>query len=264
VLLHLRTKDKPFLALDAHAGIGIYDLKGLEALKTQEWQSGVGRLTQPLEDAAAENLLEPWRMALSEVNPAGELQRYPGSPEIFRLGLREADRLVVNELHPQDAESLRSFYSFDRRLRITSVDARGAVKANLPPAQRRGVILIDPPYEQSNEVEHVVLTVKEAIRRFSTGIYLVWFPLTGDGLDARLVEMVQGLSLPRLLKLQLVVRVARFGSGLAGSGLLIVNPPWQLDEEMRVLLPALAQCMAQDAQAKSTIEILAGEDVSAS
>jgi 23S rRNA (adenine2030-N6)-methyltransferase len=252
LLEHLKKKDKPFLALDAHAGIGIYDLASPEADKTGEWEAGIGRLQQPLADERAEQLLEPWRRAVASLNQPGRFERYPGSPEIMRLALRSDDRMVANELHPEDAESLKAAYGFDSRVRATEQEALTAVKANLPPPQRRGLILIDPPYEDAAEVERVLRMLREGLKRFATGIYMIWYPVTGDGLDERLLAMIAGLQLKQAFKAQVMVRMARYGGGLAGSGLAIVNPPWQLDEELRLLLPALAARLAQDSGAIAT------------
>lgn len=257
VLVHLAKKDKPFRVLDLHSGAGIYDLTGPEAGKTLEWQAGVARLGEPLEDAAAEALLAPWRRVLARVNPQSGLAHTPGSPEFARVLMREDDRLIANELHPEDRAALARAYGFDRRVTVAGLDAAIAIKAHLPPPERRGLVLIDPPYERSDEAEAAVRMLAEGHRRFATGIFLLWYPVTGDGLDQRLLAMAGALSLPRLLKAELMVRAARHGGGLAGSGLLIVNPPWRLDAELEVLLPPLAARLAQDARAESKLEWMA-------
>src|SRR5262245_43908405 len=151
----LKGKAGPFRVLDSHAGIGVYDLTGEAAGRTGEWRDGDGRLYDENGRAlppkpAAEAVLAPWRRAVAAVNEDGALRFYPGSPEIARLGLRSHDRLALNELHPEDHARLVSAYRRDTRVRITRLDAGLVVKAQLPPPERRGIILIDPAYEATD------------------------------------------------------------------------------------------------------------------
>ncbi|MEO6607423.1 MAG: 23S rRNA (adenine(2030)-N(6))-methyltransferase RlmJ, partial [Aestuariivirga sp.] len=150
VISYLAQKDKAFAVLDAHAGIGAYDLLGTEALKTDEWRGGVGLMGKPFA-SDVEALLQPYRASLQDMNPQGGTRYYPGSPEIILQGLRAGDRLIANELHPVDAETLTENYRADSRVRVTGVDALAAIKAQLPFTERRGLVLIDPPYEVVDE-----------------------------------------------------------------------------------------------------------------
>lgn len=250
IVEHLKKKEKPFRVADLHAGVGLYGLDGEEALKTLEWQNGVGRLydlsgapKRLAEDVEA--LIAPWRAAVAAVNPPGELRFYPGSPELARQLIRRSDKLNLNELHPDDYDKLVAIYGYDKRVVITRLDAAIAIKAQLPPSERRGLILIDPPYEAADEAERSLRALAQGLKRFATGIFCLWYPVTGDGLDQRLKDAVAALALPSILNTELLVRKPVHDGGLAGSGLIIVNPPWQLDRELAVIVPALREALGQ-------------------
>jgi 23S rRNA (adenine2030-N6)-methyltransferase len=263
-LMHLANKNKPFVFLDAHAGIGIYALDSEEAVKTLEWQNGLGRLYTiagepvPLK-GEAEALLQPWRDTIARVSrPDGALTRYPGSPEFARRLLRADDRIVLNELHPADHRSLAAYAAEDGRMRVAAEDANIAVKANLPPPERRGLTLIDPPYEREDDAARAMKALRQGLRRFATGVFILWYPVTGDGLSERVVADAAGLGIAKMLAAELRVRAAIPDGGLAGSGLVIVNPPWPLENELPVLMPALCERLAQTAAATAKVEWIAG------
>jgi 23S rRNA (adenine2030-N6)-methyltransferase len=244
VVTHLKKKEKPFRALDLHAGIGLYGLDSGEALKTLEWRGGVGKLydlqgSPKRLDDQVEALIEPWRAAIAAVNPPGRLRFYPGSPELLRQLMRRGDKLNLNELHPEDYASLTANYRQDKRVVITRLDAGIAIKAQLPPPERRGLVLIDPPYEAEEEVERAVRALTQGLKRFATGVFCLWYPVTGDGLDSRLKQAVATLSLPPTLTVELMVRKPAYDGGLAGSGMIIVNPPWPLHQDLELIVPAL-------------------------
>lgn len=249
-LTHLKAKAKPFRFVDAHAGIGLYRLDSEEASKTGEWEAGAGRLIArdgtPLAlDAAAEAALEPWRACVTAVNPTGTFEIYPGSPAIAQHLLRSDDRLTLNELHPQDVGTLRETLGRDHRMTVSALDALSAVKAALPPPEKRGLVLIDPPYEQDNEAQRALAAMREGVRRFATGVFVLWYPITGDGLSQWLVNAVHELAIPKTLHASLSVRAAVKDGGLAGSGLVIVNPPFTLKASLDALLPALSERLRQ-------------------
>ena len=240
VIERLKKKDKPFRVIDAHGGIGAYDLSGAEAGKTREWEGGIGRMAEAFA-ADVESLLAPYRQAIAALNGGGGLARYPGSPWIAAHLMRGGDRLIANELHPDDKALLETCFRHDRRVSVTGVDAGVSIKANLPPPERRGLVLIDPPYEQKNEAARAVAMLAEGLRRFATGCFMLWYPVKADGLADGLGDAVERLGVPGTLKVELRVREAFGEGGLAGSGLVIVNPPWQLDRDLEILLPALAR-----------------------
>jgi 23S rRNA (adenine2030-N6)-methyltransferase len=255
VIEHMKKKDKPFRVIDAHAGVGLYDLAGIEAGKTGEWEGGIGKLDHPFtEDIEA--LLAPYRQVIAALNPDGGLRYYPGSPELALRLMREDDRLVANELHPQDAVALERHFIRDPRADVTSMDAETCLKARLPPPERRGVILIDPPYEVRNEAERTVRMLAQGLRRFAQGVYLVWYPVKADGTAETIIAAVQGMGVAGTLNVALRVREAFGAGGLAGSGLVIVNAPWKLDEELRVLVPALAARLGLGDWGRATVEWL--------
>ena len=237
---HLKKKDKPFRVIDAHAGIGLYDLAGLEAGKTGEWEGGIGKLAEPF-NAEIEALLAPYRAVIAALNPDGGLRYYPGSPELSLRLMRPNDRLIANELHPQDAVALERQYLHDPRCDVTAMDAETCLKAKLPPPERRGVILVDPPYELKTEAEKTVRMLEQGVRRFAQGVFVVWYPMKADQTAETVLTGAREIDLPGTLKVQMRVREAFKGGGLAGSGLVILNAPWKLDAELRQLVPALAQ-----------------------
>lgn len=251
VIEHLKKKDAPFRLFDAHGGIGVYNLAGVEAEKTFEWRDGVGRLFSA--DGASlefspdvELLLKPWRECVTAANEGGALAHYPGSPEFARMLLRKGDRLRLNELHPVDYETLLARYSRDNRTAVTRLDALMFLKSQLPPPEKRGLILVDPPYEKTDEAAQAIRMVSESLKRFATGVYCLWYPVTGDGLDSRLKDDVASLGV-KMLTAEILVRTVRPDGGLAGSGVIVINPPWTLDDELALVLPALAERLSQGA-----------------
>jgi 23S rRNA (adenine2030-N6)-methyltransferase len=255
VIEHMKKKDKPFRVIDAHAGVGLYDLAGLEAGKTGEWEGGIGRLDAPFtEDVEA--LLAPYRKAIAALNPQGGVRLYPGSPELVLRLMRHEDRMIANELHPEDAVTLERQYIRDPRVEITSMDAETCLKSRLPPPERRGVILIDPPYEAGNEAEKAVRMLAHGLRRFAQGVFLLWYPVKADGMAEAIAAAVKELGVPATLNVTLRVREAFAAGGLAGSGLAIVNAPWKLDQDLRVIVPALAQRLGIGDWGQGTVEWL--------
>lgn len=240
VIERLAAKDKPFCVIDAFAGTGTYDLAAAEPARTREWETGIGRLTETF-TAEVEALLRPYRAAVAASNPSGGCSIYPGSPAIAACLMRRHDRLIANELHPEDHDRLARHFLHDPRVAVTAMDAAHCIKAHLPPPERRGVILIDPPYEGKDEAQRAVRMLMQGLRRFATGIFMVWYPLKAGGPAEEMASSVGAKTALPVLRAELRVREEFLGGGLAGSGLFIVNPPWQLDADLLVLLPALAQ-----------------------
>jgi 23S rRNA (adenine2030-N6)-methyltransferase len=242
VLAHLQRKDTAFRAIDTHAGLGFYDLEADEAARTGEWRDGIGRLDAPL-DGEAEALLAPYRRALAAVRTRHGPTVYPGSPALIREFLRSQDRGVFNELHPTDGAVLRGRYNADPRTKVLALDGWTALHALIPPRERRGLVLVDPPYEARDEHARLARELAKAAAKWPTGILLGWYPIK----DARAVEaMAAALSASvtrPALRLELLLAPPD-GLRLVGSGLLVVNPPWTLAEEARVLLTALADRLA--------------------
>ena len=236
VLAHLKKKDTPFVVVDTHAGVGCYDLGGAESVKTGECQDGVFRLLQggPLPDA-----LESYRQALQAVNPDWpEVRFYPGSPRIARHLLRPQDRMALVELHPEDALALKREFRGDRQVGVHAQDAYIALKALLPPKERRGLVLIDPPFEIKDEFRHIIKGLADALERWPTGIYGVWYPIKDREPVERFLAEAASLGRP-CFAAELFRHRPDDPTRLNGTGMLVLNPPWQLDQGLRALLPLL-------------------------
>ncbi len=244
VIEHLKRKPAPFRVIDTHAGVGLYDLIEGPAEKTGEWRQGIGKIlgpdAEPLPDDIAP-LLQPYLDAVAAENAAGELRYYPGSPRLARELLRAQDRLVVNELHPEDAQQLKELFARDGQSKVLQLNGWTALKSLLPPKERRGVVLVDPPFEEPGELSRLTQGLREATARFPTGTYLLWYPIKDPAPIAAFHRAVAALGLPKLLIAELTVRKITDSTRLNGTGLLILNPPYQLDESLAKLLPFFAK-----------------------
>ena len=235
IIAHLKEKPAAFRVIDTHAGAGLYDLAGPEASRTGEWRDGVGKLLAAKLEPAGCDLLAPYLDAIAAFN-AGPLKVYPGSPVLLQRWLRPQDRLVACEKEPNAARALIARLRGDRRAKAVAIDGYTALNAYVPPKERRGLVLIDPPFEQPDEFDALARGLAAAHRKWPTGIYALWYP----GKDARETEgfsrRLSQLGIPRTLQGELVLPARE---GLRGSGLILVNPPWRLESEIAVLLPAL-------------------------
>jgi len=256
---YMQNKDKAFRVLDTHAGIGLYDLSLEEAQKTGEWQDGIGRLLAAELVPQVADLLEPYLTAVRELNPEGGLQFYPGSPKLARMLFRPQDRLSAMELHPEDFQRLHRLFEGDHHARITELDGRLALGAHLPPKEKRGIVLVDPPFEEDGEYERLVGGLAKAWHRFPGGTYCLWYPIKKDAPIKQFHEALQALEVPKMLCAELTVKSDRGFAGLTGSGLIIVNPPFTLKDELHALLPALKDLLAQDRFASQRAFWLRGE-----
>lgn len=253
LLGHLQRKESPFFVLDTHAGRGGYDLLGIEAFRTEEAQTGIGRLwSLPQESAYLENYLQIVRC----LNAEGELRFYPGSPQIIETFLRDQDRALFFERHPEECQALKRLLGRKRQAHALCEDGWQALKARLPPKERRGLVLIDPPYEQENEAKQLVNGLKEALKRFANGIYLAWYPVKGSLLSKRLAKDLSGLPEVDVLQLELHLRKPNHPKRLDGSGLIVINPPWQFEEKMGQILGVLSSLFALSADAGASINWL--------
>lgn len=239
VLELMKTKAKPFAFIDAHAGAGTYDLLGVEAGKTLEWQDGVAKIAAPF-DIGVEKVLAAYRQVLGNVNAVGKLRRYPGSPVLAATLLRPEDRMFFNELHPETKKLVEREFAADKRVKVLGLDAQVALTSLLPVSERRAVVLIDPAYEVPDERERVVRMLSKAYRRMANAVFVIWYPIKTAVYEKELIEAIGAAEIPDIIGAKLMVREAFAEGGLAGSGLIIVNPPWTLEDELGVLLPALA------------------------
>lgn len=256
---HLLKKDNVFRYLDTHSGIGLYDLQAIEAQKTGEWRGGVGRLWDKMLDPKLGDLLAPWRQAVAAVNPEGGLRYYPGSPELVRSLTRPGDRLTLCELHPEDAGALRRRYRRDERVSVVEIDGYTALNAYLPPKERRGLVLIDPPFEEDGEFHQMAESLKRAHKKWPTGIYALWYPIKDVMETEGFTRSLGKLSIPDIIAADFLIRRPNDKTRLNGCGLVIVNPPWKLKEELDLLLPALAGHLGEDSGARGRTVLIAGE-----
>ncbi len=266
VIEHLKLKPAPFRVIDTHAGIGLYDLGGVEAGKTGEWEAGIGRilgrdLAPVAMPAAVAACLEPYlavvrdlnaeRAAASGTTPA--LATYPGSPMLARRLLRKGDVLAVNELHEADRATLAALFDGDARTRVLGIDGWMAVKSLLPPRERRGVLLVDPPFEQPGELGRLERALADAVRRFATGSVILWYPIKSPAPIAAFHRQISSLGVPKLLAAELLIRAPSDPDRLNGTGLILLNPPFTLAGKLELLLPWLAKTFGQDKGASGRV-----------
>lgn len=256
---YLQNKDKAFRVLDTHAGIGLYDLTSEEAQKTGEWQGGIGKILEADLPKEVADFLEPYLSAIKELNPEGGLQFYPGSPKLSRMLFRPQDRLSAMELHPDDYRALSRLFEGDYQARITELDGWLSLGAHLPPKEKRGLVLVDPPFEKEGEYQRLADGLIKAYRRFATGTYCLWYPLKKGAPIKDFYQYLQDAEIPKMLCTELSVKSDRL-DGLSGSGLIIVNPPYTLKDELHRVLPYLKNLMAQDRYASTKTFWLRGEE----
>ena len=243
LLALLAKKDAPYAYLDSHAGIGLYDLRGDQASRTGEWLEGIQRVWQA-DDVPA--LFDDYLGVIRALNPDGQLRYYPGSPEVARELSREQDRLQLNEKHPEDGQLLKANMKYDRRVAVHLGEGWQVPRALLPTAQKRAVLLIDPPFEQADELQRCAQAMKESIARMRQAVVAIWYPIKDQRQLKRFYQDLQGTGAPKLLRVELLVHAADNADvGLNGSGLAIANPPWGLEDELRSVLPWLGQNLGQ-------------------
>jgi 23S rRNA (adenine2030-N6)-methyltransferase len=252
VLTLMNTKDAPYRVIDTHAGAGRYDLEGEKANATGEFRGGIGRLRENPPQGAALDLLAPYLAAVEKFVPA-----YPGSPLIAQALTRPQDALVFCELHPEEHSALIKAIGRDRRAKALALDGWSALKSLLPPNERRGVVLIDPPFEDPAEFRRMADGMEEAIRRFATGVYFLWYPVKNrHDTDAAIRRILRASGKPAL-RLELEIEKPQSEGPLHACGILSINPPWKLKEECELLLPALHRSLAEKDRGAVRIETIA-------
>jgi 23S rRNA (adenine2030-N6)-methyltransferase len=257
VIEHLKQKPTPFVVIDTHAGTGRYDLAGTEAQKTGEFHDGIARLlaaTRPPE------VLAPYLAAVRRANGRGAEPRwYPGSPKIARALIRPIDRLVLYELHREDARLLGRAFAGDKQVEVHAKDGWAALKSDLPPPERRGAVLIDPAYEERDEFARLLRGVQVGHRRWATGVFILWYPIKDETEVATFREGLRASGMRRILVAELLRHAVKGAERLAGSGLAIVNPPWQLEAALAALLPQLLDLFGAARSGSTQIRYLVPE-----
>lgn len=238
----LSRKEAPFAYLDSHAGVGLYDLRGDQASRTGEWLEGIDRLWRAADVPA---LVDDYLGVVRAMNPEGELRHYPGSPELARVLSREQDSLHLNEKHPEDGELLKDNMRGDRRVAVHRGEGWHVPRALLPTREKRTLLLIDPPFEQPDEFERCVQALDEAHGRMRQAIVAIWYPIKDRRQLKRFYQRLEKSAAPKMLRAELYVHSPDDAERLTGSGLVISNPPWGLEDELRELLPWLATLLGQ-------------------
>jgi 23S rRNA (adenine2030-N6)-methyltransferase len=257
LLVHVRRKETPFRVIDTHAGEGAYDLFTDEAERTGEWRGGVGKLADLSgADAHVLALLAPYLEALGPFAD-GRPQLYPGSPLIMQRLMRPADRAIFCELREDAFVALRARFARDKRIKAIHLDGYMGLTAFVPPVERRGLVLIDPPFERTDEHAAMLMAFQTAYRKWPTGIYALWRPIKDRAQSREFHEFFRQGGVKRVLGLELAV-----GGGaekLNRTGLVVINPPFGFEAEARALLRFFVEKLAQGREAECSVEQVTGE-----
>lgn len=252
VLDYMNQKDKPYYYIDTHAGAGLYNLNDGYATQNAEFEHGIAKLT------STENLPQTLADFVAQIKRfnTNTLEFYPGSPMVAQKFLRADDKMRLFELHPSDHQLLiENFNGQGKQVKIEMQNGYAGIKACLPPLSRRAVALIDPPYEDKQDYQHVVSMVKDSVTRFATGTYIVWYPILQRPEPIEMIEDLIELGLPNWLNVEMTIHEPSLeGFGMHGSGLFIVNPPWTLPKILEETMPVLTELLALDGSASYAID----------
>jgi 23S rRNA (adenine2030-N6)-methyltransferase len=259
ILTYLQDKPAPFRVIDTHAGAGLYDLESDEARRGGEWLTGIARVMQARLSNEVAALTKPYLDIVRAFNPRGELNIYPGSPLIARGLLRPQDRLVACELEPNARKALINVLRRDTQARVVDLDGWVALPAFVPPKERRGLVLIDPPFEAKDEFERLARAFSQAYAKWPTGIYVIWYPAKSRRATDALAQAVAGAASAakpqgKCLRLEFSVAPQSADAPLVTTGLLIVNPPFTLLGELKTILPELEKPLGQGGAARFRLE----------
>jgi 23S rRNA (adenine2030-N6)-methyltransferase len=256
LLIAIAAKDKPYLYLDTHAGIGRYDLGHTWAQKAREYENGIARVWQA-RDAPVE--LERYLEIVRSVNPDGKLRFYPGSPLIARHFTRACDRMVIVELNKVDYAELKAVFQHEKRVAVQMIDAYQALKAYVPPPERRGLVFIDSSFDRTREFDRIVRALKETHARWPTGMYSVWYPIMAPAPMRDFAADIRRSGIRKVLQLEITVRERDETEIVPGCGMLIVNPPWHFEDEARPLVDWLARKLVMSGAPGSRVDWLVPE-----
>jgi len=256
VLLYLARKETAFRYIETHAGRGRYDLSAPEAERTGEWRAGIGRFLAAPAPRELEPLISPYR-AIVGASMSGMPPLYPGSPLIAKQLLRRQDRMILCEREPRARAALSAAFGRERPAKTIEMDGFIGLNAFIPPAERRGLVFIDPPFEDKDEFDRLAALIPAAWRKWRSGLYMLWYPVKEARGAQALAQALVASGIAQLLRLELQVDHVKCDGPLARCGLLIVNPPFTLAEEAAMLLPHLARCMGHGGGACFEVEWLA-------
>ena len=256
LLIALGEKEKPYCYLDTHAGIGRYDLTHAWAQKAREYENGIGRLWGRRDIPP---VLAPYMEAVKEQNTGRKLRFYPGSPLVAKRFMRPIDRIVLTELNKTDYAELKALFARDRRVGVHLLDGYQALKAFLPPQEKRGLVLIDSSFDRSREFERIATALGAAHARWPTGIFAVWYPLMAPGSMRNFERDVKDLGVRKILRLEMTIAARDFDATIPGCGMLIVNPPWRFEDEARPMLRWLWGALSEGGAGGATVTWLVPE-----
>jgi 23S rRNA (adenine2030-N6)-methyltransferase len=259
VLSHFHKKPTPFRVLDTHAGIGLYDLTADAAARTGEWQGGIGRLITTPPGGALGAFLAPYLESVRRLNPEGGVRFYPGSPVLIADQLRRFDQALACELHPEDHAALVETMAARKSVRVYPLDGYGALRSFLPFPERRGAVIIDPPFEATDEFDRLAEGLFAALERAATVTYLAWYPLKDLKAVDRFHDRLARSGTRKILVVETAMAALGSLPGLTAAGLVVINPPWPLADELAAHLPALARLLAQGPGGGARVEWLVGE-----
>jgi 23S rRNA (adenine2030-N6)-methyltransferase len=259
ILTHLHDKPSAFRVIDSHAGTGVYDLTADEARRGGEWRTGIARIMQARFSETTAPLIKPYLDIVRAFNPRRDLEAYPGSPLIARALLRPQDRLVACEVEPKARKRLIDALRRDTQARVVDLDGWVALPAFVPPKERRGLVLIDPSFEQKDEFERLADGFAQAFAKWPTGSYLLWYPVKSrratDSLAKHVAAAAAASAPGKCLRLEFSVAPQLAGAALTSAGLLMVNPPWRLAAELKAILPELEKPLGQGGAGRFRLEV---------
>jgi 23S rRNA (adenine2030-N6)-methyltransferase len=256
LLIALSAKDKPYLYLDTHAGIGKYDLRHSWAQKAREYDNGIARVWNAKD---APEALAPYIELIQALNANGTLAYYPGSPLIAKRFMRESDRMVLVELNKTDCAELAAVMHGERHVAIQLMDAYQALKAYLPPPERRGLVLIDSGFDRAREFDRILKALKESHARWPTGVYAIWYPVMEPAPMRDFLGSLQRSGIRKILRLEIEVRERDESGIVPGCGMLVVNPPWHFDREAKAIVEWLAKRLVVSGRGAYRVEWLVPE-----
>jgi len=259
ILLHLRAKPAAFRVIDTHAGAGRYDLAGPEATRSLEWREGIERLVAAPLGEPARLLLAPYLDAIAALNKPGNLTCYPGSPALVRAFLRAQDRLLACELEPNAAAALARYLAGDRRSKALAIDGWTALHAYVPPKERRGIVLVDPSFEDAGDFARLGEALEAAQRKWAGGTYLLWYPVKERAGPDALARRLRRSGIAKILRVELSLGGTRADNRLGACGLIVINPPWTLAGELATLLPELAAILSGGSGGAHRVDWVASE-----
>jgi 23S rRNA (adenine2030-N6)-methyltransferase len=236
LLCYLTIKDKPLFYLETHSGKGLYDLKNKQAEKTKEYKQGIQLIWPDKQSLPA--VFQEYLQLIDQLNSLNNLRYYPGSPFLAINQLRQQDRMYFCELHPREFEALNQLSHGNKKVHFSNTDGIGAMKALLPPPEKRGLIFIDPSFEMKEEYKEIPAAIKQAYTRFATGVYCLWYPLVNKKLTDKLNRGIKEINAKNALHIEFNLTSTPM-EGMSGCGLWIINPPFTFAEEMKTVLNIL-------------------------